>query len=71
MKDQNWKRMDTLMSDPYGIEYKFTLAVGMKKNDKVQESVDDVSESLAPTSLITQLCEEYHLKLEKKVNFLV
>lgn len=35
MKDQNWKRMDTLMSDPYGIEYKFTLAVGMKKNDKV------------------------------------
>ncbi|KNB45311.1 mRNA cap guaninemethyltransferase [Blastocystis sp. subtype 4] len=60
MKDQNWERMDDLICDPFGIEYKFTLA----------ESVDDVSESLAPTALINQLCEEYHLKLEKKVNFL-
>ena len=71
MKDQNWERMDDLICDPFGLEYKFTLAVGMRNDEEVQESVDDVSESLAPTALINQLCEEYHLKLEKKVNFLV
>jgi hypothetical protein len=35
MKDQNWERMDDLICDPFGIEYKFTLAVGMRNDEEV------------------------------------
>lgn len=30
MKEENWRRIDEIEKDPYGIEYKFTLAVGLE-----------------------------------------
>ena len=61
MKESEYKRIDNIDNDPYGIAYNFTL----------DESVDDVPEYLSPLRCITDLCKEYDLKVERKENFQV
>lgn len=61
MKESDYKRIDTIDDDPYGIAYSFTL----------DESVDDVPEYLSPLRCIADLCEEYDLEVERKENFQV
>ena len=70
MSEDNYNRINDIQSSPFGIGYKFTLTVQISEVPNTKESVDNVPEYLSPTETLRSLCQEYHLQIEQKINFL-